>query len=104
MIVVGVRDGNGHYFGDLDDDVSLGFVVGAKLVFHVARVVVVGVADVDDFGDYYDDCVLGEKSDILFYRFFLDGWGEWDIPRPGSCSGNGFCGHCPWQSSSALQS
>jgi hypothetical protein len=32
---------------------------------HVALVLVVGVADVNDLGDYYDDCVLSGMSGMF---------------------------------------
>lgn len=56
--VVGIGDGDCNHFSHLHDDVILGFVVSPQLVLHVALILVVGVADVDDFGDYYDDRVL----------------------------------------------
>jgi hypothetical protein len=36
---------------------------------HVALVLVLGVADVNDLGDYYDDSVLRGKSDMFVLGF-----------------------------------
>jgi len=62
MLGIRVGDGDYLYFGYLDGDVGSGFVVCKQLVAHVARVVVTRVADVQNFGDYYDDCVLVRVS------------------------------------------
>ncbi len=55
---LGIGNGDCYHFSYLDDDVFFGFVVGVQLMFHVALIVVAGVANIDDFSDYYDDCVL----------------------------------------------
>lgn len=103
MIGIRVGDGNHLHFGHLDGDVGLGVVVGLELVFHVAGVVIGGVADVEDQGDYYDDCILWG---VRYYCINIWGmeWGGDYVPRPCSYSGNGSCGHCPCPSSFALQS